>query len=448
MNYEQTVQYLMRRLPMFSRKGNSALKPGLQNITAFCEAIGNPQNKFPTIHVAGTNGKGSVSHLLAAALQHAGYKTGLHTSPHLIDFRERFRINGKLIKKQDVVDFVAANLSLIDQIQPSYFELSVALAFFIFAKNKVDAAIIEVGLGGRLDSTNIITPELSVITQIGYDHMAVLGNTLAEIAGEKAGIIKQNIPVVIGETHPETESVFRKVAALKFTPIAFADKIWEINSIKREMQFQYYQTNRKNTSEKYYFKTDLLGTYQKSNLRTAIEASQILNKKGWNLPLSGVLESFSEVKKVTGLHGRWEIIHRKPKVILEVAHNIGGIEYLSENLKNEKLNLDGELRILIGFVKDKDLTPIFPILPKKAIYYFTQANIPRALAAADLAESASDAGLAGYTFPNLENAVSKIVADSSPEDTILITGSFFVIGESVLFLKKYLDDLTAMPETE
>lgn len=435
MDYAQTVDFLMQHLPMFSRSGNSAFKPGLDNIAALCNAIGNPQNKFPSVHIAGTNGKGSVSHLLAAAFQQNGYKTGLYTSPHLTDYRERFRINGQLIEKQKVVDFVEQHLDLIEQIQPSYFELSVALAFHVFAEEKVDIAIIEVGLGGRLDSTNIITPELSVITQIGFDHTDILGNTLAQIAGEKAGIIKEKIPVVIGETHPETEPVFVKTALLHQSPVVFADQLWEMIPAGNESGFQSFKAVRNAPPEIFQLKTDLLGSYQESNLKTAIVATQVLNAQGWKLPLEQVLESFSRVKERTGLQGRWEIIHRQPKVILEVAHNVGGIAFLAENISREKISPQGELRILIGFVKDKDINGLLQLLPKDATYYFTQAHIPRALDAVKLSEMALDAGLKGTAFPEMESAVAKALQETNPEDLLLVTGSFFIVGEASLLLK-------------
>lgn len=428
----------MQRLPMFSKSGSSALKPGLENITALCEALGNPQHQFPTVHVAGTNGKGSVSHLLASAFQHNGYKTGLYTSPHLVDYRERFRINGQLIKEQQVIEFVAQNLALIEKIQPSYFELSVALAFHVFAVEKVAVAIIEVGLGGRLDSTNIIHPDLSVITQIGYDHTDILGNTLEQIAGEKAGIIKENIPVVIGETHPETEAVFLKTALLKRSPLCFADQMWTMIPSEQNAAFQCFKAVRHAPPEIYPIKTDLGGAYQKANLTTALTATQVLNKKGWDLPLRKVIESFSKVKKLTGLHGRWEIISRHPKVILEVAHNTGGMEYLAENLSKERLESKGKLHILVGFVKDKDIRGVLRLLPKEAYYYFTQAHIPRALDAMALLEMALEESLQGAAFPEMEDAVATALQESNAEDILLVTGSFFIVGEASDLLKRRL----------
>lgn len=437
MDYQETIAYLMDRLPMFSRKGSTALKPGLDNIRALCAALGNPQDHFPSIHVAGTNGKGSVSHLLAAAFQHNGYKTGLYTSPHLLDFRERFRINGQLIGKQKVVHFIEENKSLIERLQPSYFELSVALAFVVFATEKVDIAIIETGLGGRLDSTNIIHPELSVITQIGFDHTDVLGETLPLIGAEKAGIIKRRTPVVIGETHQETAPVFIETATQKDAPIYFADQIWEMQLKEKKSGFDFYSAILQSTKEVFSFKTDLQGAYQNANIRTTITATQVLKENGWRLPLHKVLESFSDVITRTGLHGRWETIHQHPKVILEVAHNPDGMAYLLNNLSHEKIDKGARLRVLLGFVKDKDIKRLLLKMPKNAVYYFTQAPIPRAMDAIRLSEMAAGAGLFGSAFPEMKEAVAAVWQDMQTTDLLLVTGSFFIVGEAATELTRF-----------
>lgn len=437
-SYEEALDFLFSRLPMFSRSGSAALKKGLDNITALCAALGHPQDKFPSVHIAGTNGKGSVSHLLAAAFQHCGYKTGLYTSPHLVDFRERFRINGQLIDQAFVLDFVNQNNELIAQIQPSYFELTVAMAFSAFAAENVDIAIIETGLGGRLDSTNIIRPELSVITQIGWDHMDVLGDTLAAIAGEKAGIIKDNVPVVIGETQEETTPVFMKTATLKNAPLYFADKMLDLAFKESDADYRSYSAREQDTGHTFTVKTDLKGRYQQANLKTALSALNILRNEGWTLPEEKALESFSMVKALTGLHGRWEILSQKPKIILEVAHNTGGMAYLKENLRQEQLSQNGKLYILTGFVKDKDISAILKLLPAQAHYYFTEAPIPRALPAGQLYEQAQQAGLSGGFFTDIHEAVEKVLSHLQVDDLLLVTGSFFVVGAVMPIIQMHL----------
>lgn len=438
-NYDEALVFLFHRLPMFSRDGSSALKKGLDNITALCAALGHPQNQFPSVHIAGTNGKGSVSHLLAAAFQHCGYKTGLYTSPHLVDFRERFRINGKLIDKAFVLDFINQNQNLITEIQPSYFELTVAMAFCAFAEEKVDIAIIETGLGGRLDSTNIIQPELSVITQIGWDHMDVLGNTLTAIAAEKAGIIKEHVPIVIGETQSETTAVFRDAAGKKNAPLYFADNMLAISFQGSDADYQSYQIGEVESEQSYRVKTNLKGRYQQANLKTAWAALHLLQKKGWRLPEHKVLDAFTMVKTLTGLRGRWETLSQKPKIILEVAHNTGGMGYLRENLLQEQRSQSGRLYILTGFVKDKDISAILKLLPPKAYYYFTEAPIPRALPAEQLYEQAQEAGLTGEFFNNIQEAVHKALDGLQADDILLITGSFFIVGAAIPVLHKCLD---------
>ncbi|HET8572255.1 MAG TPA: folylpolyglutamate synthase/dihydrofolate synthase family protein [Edaphocola sp.] len=438
-SYEEALEFLFGRLPMFSRNGSAAIKKGLDNITALCAGLGHPQNRFPTVHIAGTNGKGSVSHLLAAAFQHCGYKTGLYTSPHLVDFRERFRINGQLIDQAFVLDFVNQNYALITQIQPSYFELTVAMAFSAFAAENVDIAIIETGLGGRLDSTNIIRPELSVITQIGWDHMDVLGNTLAAIAGEKAGIIKENVPAVIGETQEETTPVFLEAAMLKGAPLYFADKMLNLAFKENDAGYDAYQAGEQDSGRSYTVKTDLKGRYQQANLKTALAALNILRSKGWILPPEKVVESFSMVKTLTGLHGRWETVCPEPKIILEVAHNTGGMAYLRENLRQEHLPQGGKLYILTGFVKDKDISAILKLLPPEAHYYFTEAPIPRALPAGQLYEQAQQAGLSGDHYADIHEAVEQALSHLQVEDILLVTGSFFVVGAVMPILQAHLD---------
>jgi dihydrofolate synthase/folylpolyglutamate synthase len=433
-NYQEAIEYLMQRLPMFARVGNEAIKKGLKNITALCKALDDPQNKFPSVHIAGTNGKGSTSHLIAAALQQQGYKTGLYTSPHLVDLRERVRINGVPVPEEFVISFVERTKPLIEEIQPSYFELNVAMAFAAFAAAKVDIAVIETGLGGRLDSTNIITPVLSVITNIGLEHTQILGDTLAEIAGEKAGIIKEHIPVVVGESHEETEPVFFLHALNKHTVIHYADAIWDMVRTGQDHVFQYFKAVHKGDQEIYNVKTDLLGSYQLHNVKTALTACELLNRSGWNLPREKVLESLSSVKSTTGLRGRWDWVQQSPNIILDVAHNPDGMKYLNENLK--AANIEGKLYIVCGFVSDKDVVSALRLFPQDAVFFFTQANVPRAMPVGQLMEIAEQGRLKGSAYPTVKAAVAAAKAAAGADDTILITGSFFIVGEAMEVLDK------------
>jgi len=425
---------------MFSKSGQSAFKKGLENITALCKALGNPQNEFPSVHIAGTNGKGSTSHLMSAAFQQNGYKTGLYTSPHLIDIRERIRINGIPVEKEFVIQFIEENKSLIAAIQPSYFELNVAMAFSAFAKEKVDIAVIETGLGGRLDSTNIIMPILSIITNIGLDHTEILGDTLEKIAIEKAGIIKEKIPVLIGETQTETEKVFIEKAFIHHAPIYFSEHFWALIPAGSNQHFQSFKAVESKSKSILPIKSDLLGSFQKHNITTALAATQILNESGWDLPPETVLKSFEQVKKTTGLSGRWDWIQTSPNIILDVAHNAAGIQYLMENLKNTELPRGGKLHMVVGFVKDKDIHSALQLFPKDAIYYFTQAKIPRALPANELWEKALVLNLTGTAYPTVEIALNNAIKKLKKNDTLLITGSFFIVGEA-------LAELTSLKQT-
>src|SRR3984957_8236108 len=351
MNYAETVEYLFTKLPMYSRIGAAAYRNDLTNTWQLTEYIGNPERKFKSVHVAGTNGKGSTSHMLAAIFQEAGYKTGLYTSPHLKDFRERIRINGEFISEDFVVDFVPRISPLSETMDPSFFELSVVMAFDYFADQQVDIAIVEVGLGGRLDSTNIITPELSVITNIGHDHMNPLGNTLAAIAFEKAGIIKPGIPVVVGEHHPETAPIFEQRAHEEQAPIRCADKQHYIAEWDYKRHPRVAGVSRSPLADdKQFYTLDLAGIYQLKNLLTVLEAVRTLNARGWDLPHQHVERALKQVKKLTGLHGRWEIIHEHPDIVLDVAHNEDGIRQL---LRQIEVTDHEELHIVLGMVKDK-----------------------------------------------------------------------------------------------
>jgi dihydrofolate synthase / folylpolyglutamate synthase len=426
MNYKQTIDYLFTRLPLFSRVGAAAIKKDITNTVALCSALGDPQTKFKTIHVAGTNGKGSTSHMLAAILQSAGYKTGLYTSPHLHDFRERIRIDGKKIEEQFIIDFTKNIQPQIDQLEPSFFEITVAMAFDYFAKEKVDVAVIEVGLGGRLDSTNVILPEVSVITNIGYDHMNLLGNTLAEIAREKAGIIKKNIPVVIGEFVPETLPVFEEVAASQQAPILYASKELYITEWDYERTHLDATVANHTNEEHERVRLDLPGYYQTKNLLTVLQTIRVLQRSGWNISREHIRHGLSNTKKLTGLHGRWELVHQHPDIILDVAHNEDGIQQMLAQLEISDYH---HLHIIIGMVKDKEVDRVLSLLPKKASYYFTRAQIPRAMDEHTLASLANLNGLSGHIYPNVNSAIKAARSHAANNDLILVCGSVFVVAE-------------------
>jgi len=428
MNYQQTLDHLFTKLPMFSRIGAAAFKNDLTNTIKLCDELGNPQVKFKTIHIAGTNGKGSVSHMLAAILQTAGYKTGLYTSPHLKDFRERIKVNGKMVTEQFVIDFTERTKVVTEEIEPSFFELTVAMAFEYFAEENVDVAVIETGLGGRLDSTNIITPEISVITNIGWDHMNLLGDTLEKIAFEKAGIIKENVPVVIGEVIPETRKIFDAVAAEKNAPIIYAEEqryapAWSVNTHHLNVEVAHkHHIDHKN------YQLDLNGIYQVKNLITILEACTQLEQKGWKINDHLIQEGTKQVKKLTGLHGRWEIIGTDPMTVVDVAHNADGIKQLMEQIE---LMPYRELHIVIGMVKDKEINTILSLLPGTANYYFTQAQIPRALAAVELMKQGNAMGLKGSSYATVPFALEKAKEAAHKDDLVIVCGSVFVVGEVV-----------------
>ncbi len=410
---------------MFSRTGAKAYKADLKNTLALCNHLGNPQNKIKTIHVAGTNGKGSTSHILAAIFQQNGYKTGLYTSPHLKDFRERIKINGEMISKDFVVDFVEKIKSFSEEIEPSFFELTFVMALEYFAEQKIDITIIETGLGGRLDSTNVITPELSVITNIGFDHTDILGNTLDKIAYEKAGIIKSNVPVVIGEKKNETKNVFITKAKEMNAPIFFAKEKFTILSSKSEDEKLEVEIIDNNTKQKKHYKLDLPGLYQQKNLLTVLAAIDVLKNK-FSLEEKNIKTALNNVKNFTGLHGRWEVIHRKPIVVLDVAHNVDGIQQLVDQINKTKYK---QLHIIFGIVKDKEIENVLALLPQKATYYFTKAQIPRALPENELMERANVFQLNGDAFGNVNKALQAAIERSSVDDLIIVCGSVFVVGE-------------------
>jgi len=426
MNYQQTIDYLFTRLPMFSRVGPPAFKHDLTNTIELCEALGNPHTKFKSVHIAGTNGKGSVSHMLAAIIQTAGYKTGLYTSPHLKDFRERIRIDGTMIDENAVIHFTERIKPFIEKSEPSFFEITVAMAFDYFAQNKVDIAVIEVGLGGRLDSTNIITPELSVITNIGMDHMNMLGNTLEKIAFEKAGIIKKNIPVVVGEENHETLPVFETVAAENGAELTIAtrkrnlvDWNWENHQLKLEIA-------KDSKSDHKTYLLDLPGLYQAKNILTVLEACSVLQKNGWEISEPAIQKGLNHVKKLTGLHGRWEIIHTSPLVVLDVAHNIDGI---NELVRQVEVTDYRQLHIVLGMAKDKEVKKVLDILPKSAQFYFTKASIPRAVSEDELAVLGTISGLQGTSWSDVNSALKHALENAHSDDLILVCGSVFLVGE-------------------
>ena len=427
MDYAQTLEYLFDKLPMYSRIGAAAYRKDLTNTIELSDALGNPERRLRTIHVAGTNGKGSTSHMLAAIFQEAGYKTGLYTSPHLKDFRERIRVNGEMISEAFVTDFVGRIRPISEKMDPSFFEITVVMAFDYFVQEKVDIAIIEVGLGGRLDSTNIIIPDLSVITNIGYDHMQFLGDTLPAIAFEKAGIIKKGVPVVVGQHDPETAPIFRQRASEEETRLIFADQQRWVSDWKYQRHTLVVETTTSPVADdKEYYTLDLTGIYQTKNLITVLESVHILRSLGWNLPQQTVEKALKHVKRLTGLHGRWEIIHEYPDIVLDVAHNEDGIRQLVRQIE---VTDHEELHIVIGMVNDKAIGKVLELLPRQATYYFTKAQIPRALPEDQLAQQATATGLKGHAYPTVAEALTAAKTHARDRDLIIVCGSVFVVAE-------------------
>ena len=426
MTYSETTDYIFSKLPMFSRVGSEAVKIGFTNILALCEKLGNPQNNCKYVHIAGTNGKGSVSHMMAAILQTAGYKTGLYTSPHLKDLRERIKINGKEITEADLVDFIGKLKPEIETIKPSFFEITVAMAFDHFANHGCDIAIIETGLGGRLDSTNIISPEISVITSIGLDHVQILGETLAEIAAQKAGIIKPGTTVVIGESHPETEKVFEEFAIKNNSEIIFADRKLQVTNWQYENEELVVEVASEHQVDHKKYHLDLTGNYQIKNLLPVIAATQVLQEKGWQIEQEHVVKGLQHAKKITGLHGRWETISHSPRIIMDVAHNPDGVQQLLNQLE---ITTYHNLHIVLGMVKDKDVAKVLSMLPKNAKYYFSNAHVPRAMPAGDLKEKALLNDLHGKVFDDVNDAIRTAKSMAHKDDLILIFGSVFLVGE-------------------
>lgn len=422
MNYQETLNWLFSQLPMYQREGQAAYKANLDNTLALDEYFKHPHTHFKTIHVAGTNGKGSVSHMLASILQEAGYKTGLYTSPHLKDFRERIKINGEMVSEQYVIDFVEDNKDLFASIHPSFFEMTVAMAFKYFADQQVDIAVIEVGLGGRLDSTNIITPLASVITNISFDHMALLGNTLEKIAGEKAGIIKSGIPAIVGARDKEYDYVFEERAASVNTTLSFAGEQWKVEKNPEGN----YHLKRSSGEEFCNLSCELKGDYQRKNIPTVLETIPALRAAGLQITDEQVRTGISRVITNTGLHGRWQTLAQSPLTICDTGHNIDGITEIVQQLQKCQYE---RLHFVIGMVNDKDVDHVLCILPKDAIYYFTKASIPRAMNEEILAEKAQAAGLHGTCYPTVATAYEAARQNATKQDMIYIGGSTFVVAE-------------------
>ena len=428
MNYAETTNWMFNKFPMYQKIGAKAYKPDLGNIVELLDFLGNPQNKFKTVHVAGTNGKGTVSHTLASIFQECGYKTGLYTSPHLLDFRERIRVNGQMIDEQSVIDFIDGNKTKFEEMQLSFFEMATGMAFDYFAKQNVDVAIIEVGLGGRLDSTNVIMPELSVITNISLDHVNMLGNTLAEIAFEKAGIIKPNTPVVIGETQPETKDVFIKKAQECNAPIYFADQIIDCDKVHVEsLDYQKFDIWKDNDLYIEAVEFPLLGYYQKKNLATVICAVDILKDK-FNIEKKNIINGLEFVVKNTNLMGRWQVLSRQPLVIADTGHNVGGIKEITMQLSDMTFR---KLHFVLGCVNDKDIDGILNLLPQYAEYYFCKADIPRGLDANILADKALQVGLRGKVYESVQQAYNSALNNAHFDDVVFVGGSNFTVAEVI-----------------
>ena len=436
MNYQETLNYLYQQLPLFTRIGAAAYKEDITNTVELCNALNNPQNNFRTIHIAGTNGKGSTSHLLASILQESGLKVGLYTSPHLKDFRERIKINGKMIPEQEITDFVGNHQTLFNTVEPSFFEWTVALCFDYFAKQKVDIAIIETGLGGRLDSTNIINPMLSIITNIGWDHTDLLGDTLSKIAFEKAGIIKQNTPVVIGEKQLEIDDVFIKKTNEENSHLVFAQEQLIVESFIQQnegstIKFMPNKLFENETGaafkfENYSLNCPLGGLYQQHNFTTVLVACQQLLNIGFEISFENIKQGFENVIKNTGLMGRWQILGNEPKIVCDTGHNVNGIEMIVQQIAMQKYD---KLHLVLGMVKDKDINKILALLPVNAQYYWCKAQLPRALNEIELQTQAKQYHLSGNAFETVALAFESAKINASKNDFIFVGGSTFVVAE-------------------
>ena len=438
--YSDVVHYLFNSLPVFQHSGGAAYKPGLQTISEMDDFYGNPHSKYKTIHVAGTNGKGSVSHMLAAILQGAGYRTGLFTSPHLLDFRERIRVNGQMISENEVVEFVERSRAVFDQLQPSFFEMTTAMAFDHFARHSVDYAVIETGMGGRLDATNIITPIMSVITNISIDHAQFLGNNPVAIAAEKAGIIKPGVPVVIGETQPGPALVFEDKAREGGCHIVFADQRAKVSRSGNTAKGQSIYLEQHGKEGALPAIIDLFGDYQQKNLITALIALQCMRHYAdVKIPEGSILHSLAHTAKTTGLQGRWQTLCKTPFTVCDIAHNTAGWTVIRRQIDR---CTQRKLHMALGFVNDKDLSGILELMPRDAAYYFTKASIPRALNETELMETAAKYALKGNTYPQVADAIGDALRKAAADDMIYIGGSTFVVAEALpLFKNKTVDQV-------
>ncbi len=432
MTYQQTLDYLFARLPMYQRVGAAAYKADLVNTIKIAEVLGKPHLKLKCIHVAGTNGKGSSSHMLAAIMQQCGYKTGLYTSPHLIDFRERIKINGKMIPKNHVVDFVLKHKEAFEPIEPSFFEWTVGLALDYFAAEEVDVAIIEVGLGGRLDSTNIITPKTSLITNISLDHINLLGDTLEKISREKAGIIKLRVPVVISQYQSETAPIFNAMAKEQKAQIEYADKNYKIVGYKLVKGLLHASILNKKSEKVEEYELDLTGHYQLKNLLGVLNVLEFIEKVGFIIEPENIKTALKQVCKSTGLKGRWQTLSEKPHIIADTGHNEDGVKQVIENLNSMQYET---LHVIFGAVNDKDISKILAMLPKKPTYYFVKANIPRALDEKELAEKAHKLKLKGKAYTTVEAGLKAAKKAYSKGDLIFIGGSTFVVGDALALVE-------------
>jgi len=428
MNYKETLDYLYNIAPMFQQVGKDGYKEGLSNTHILDQHFNHPHTTFRCIHVAGTNGKGSCSHTLAAILQSAGYKVGLYTSPHLVDFRERIRVNGVQIPEEFIINFIEQQRDFFEPLYPSFFELTTAMAFLYFAEQEIDVAVIEVGLGGRLDCTNIIHPELSIITNISFDHTQYLGDTLPLIAAEKAGIIKSGVSVIIGETTPETKPVFIDKANEVGAPILFAEDEQLLLGAEKDVEgyWNYHTADYEN------LRGELGGLCQIKNTNTLLSAIRLLVRKGFQIFEDDVRAGFGEVCELTGLSGRWQKLSENPVMMCDTGHNIGGMTYITEQLK---LQIYKKLHIIIGMVNDKDIRGVLALLPKDAEYYFTKASVKRALPEQEMKRLAQDRGLSGSCYPNVEEALKAAKLNAQKEDFIFVGGSSFIVADLLSLMK-------------
>ena len=426
MDYKATLDFLYSSFPMFEKIGGGAYHPGLERIEELCSHFGDPQKKIKTIHIAGTNGKGSSSHLIASVLQSAGYKTGLYTSPHLVEFTERIKINGQEIPEEVITDFVNQNLDFFNYFRASFFEITTLLGFYFFAQEKVDVAVIETGLGGRLDATNVLEPEITLITNISFDHMQYLGDTLEKIAFEKAGIIKNGIPIVIGERQAETSPVFETVAQGKNAPLQYAEDFCQLENVSfsdGKMKAEVSCSENPLLKE---IEVGLGGFYQEKNIKGVITVLTLLKEKKWKIKESAIQEGFKNVLQNTGLKGRWYFLQKDPIVLCDTAHNEAGVKFVTEQLRTLSYH---DLYIVWGMVKDKEIDKILALLPKEAWYFFTRPSIPRGLETAVLLEKATTAGLKGEVVETVTEALSKAKTKAGKEDLIYVGGSTFVVAE-------------------